>query len=85
MLRFTVPAPTSMPALTQLAHGFSLLHLTFLLRHVTHDRGLRWEVGVEVELERTGWEEAAGSRLADGEGLMGLPVEDVEESPPTAV
>lgn len=68
MVMLTNVAPTSIPALTQLAHGFSLLHLTFLLRHVTHDRGLRWEVEVEVELDRPGWTGAAGSRVVDCQG-----------------
>ena len=44
----------SIPALVQLEHGFSLLHLTFRLLQVTQLRGFRCEV--LVELDRAGWE-----------------------------
>lgn len=45
----------SIPARTQLEHGFSLLHRTFLLRQVTQDRGLRPEAE-DVDAERAGLE-----------------------------
>lgn len=47
-------------ARTQLEHGFSLLHLTFRLRHVTQERGLR-PLAEDVEADRAGF---AGEALA---------------------
>lgn len=49
-MRGALPGPgniQSIPALTQLEHGFSLLHRTFRRRHVTQDLGLRCEFDIE--------------------------------------
>ena len=53
----------SIPARTQFEHGFSLLHLTFLLLQVTQDRGFSPDAE-DVEAERAGFE---------GDGLELLP------------
>ncbi len=51
-LRGARPGPGkthSMPALTQFEHGLCLLHLTFLRRHVTQERGLRSGLASDLE------------------------------------